>query len=163
MIEPGRDRVRPGRGRGLIAAKRLDAMPRSSSRATARRASRFGFPFDDLLRSHVVGLVSLVVLTLRSHARCAPSSGWRVASVYVGTCGHRPLSQCLRLIVEASRRCARPERGGADRVRAAVPVAESISLVVFRRAWRGGSDEVRIEPCRAEPRGATVVMSGNGQ
>jgi hypothetical protein len=69
---------------GLIAGKRLDgwtALFLGSQVATS--VTGFGFPFDHLLPSHVVGVVSLVVLTIAILARypIRMTGAWR--RVYV--------------------------------------------------------------------------------
>src|SRR5437762_9590874 len=55
---------------GLLRAKRLDGLTAlflSSTVATS--ATGFGFPFDHVLPSHVVGVISLVVLAVAIFAR----------------------------------------------------------------------------------------------
>jgi hypothetical protein len=69
---------------GLIAGKRLEgwtALFLGSQVATS--VTGFGFPFDHLLPSHVVGVVSLVVLTIAILARypIRMTGAWR--RVYV--------------------------------------------------------------------------------
>src|SRR6266550_1455955 len=69
---------------GLLARKRLDrwtALFLASTMATS--ATGFGFPFDHLLPSHVVGVISLLVLAVAIAARYAfhLARAWR--RVYV--------------------------------------------------------------------------------
>jgi len=78
---------------GLLAAKRLDgwtALFLASTVATS--VTGFGFPFEHLLPSHVVGVISLVVLAAAVFARYARhlAGSWRriyvigaVASLYL--------------------------------------------------------------------------------
>src|SRR6267154_881585 len=64
---------------GVLTARRLDgwtALFLASTVATS--ASGFGFPFDHLLPSHVVGIISLVVLAVAVAARYA----FRLARVW---------------------------------------------------------------------------------
>jgi len=65
---------------GFIAAKRLDgwtALFLTSTLATI--VTGFGFPFDHLLPSHIVGIISLLVLAVAIPARYALhlSGAWR--------------------------------------------------------------------------------------
>ena len=65
---------------GLIAGKRLDAWTVVFLTTTvATSVTGFGFPFDHLLPSHKVGIVSLVVLPLAIAARYAfhLAGAWR--------------------------------------------------------------------------------------
>ena len=71
---------------GLIAGKRLDAWTAVFLATTvATSVTGFGFPFDHLLPSHKVGIISLVVLTFTLLARYAfhLAGAWR--RVYVIT------------------------------------------------------------------------------
>jgi hypothetical protein len=65
---------------GLLTSKRLDGWTTlflASSVATS--ATGFGFPFDHLLPSHIVGIVPLLVLAIAIFARYARhlAGGWR--------------------------------------------------------------------------------------
>jgi hypothetical protein len=65
---------------GFLAAKRLDgwtALFLTSTLATI--VTGFGFPFDRLLPSHIVGIISLIVLAVAIPARYALhlSGAWR--------------------------------------------------------------------------------------
>ena len=69
---------------GLLAGKRLDGWTALFLVTTvATSVTGFGFPFDHLLPSHIVGMVSLVVLILGILARYPLhlAGGWR--RVYV--------------------------------------------------------------------------------
>ncbi|MDB6067789.1 MAG: hypothetical protein JWR26_3997 [Pedosphaera sp.] len=69
---------------GMFANKRLDMWTMIFLVTTvATSASGFGFPFDHLLPSHKVGIISLVVLTLTIFARYGRhlAGAWR--KVYV--------------------------------------------------------------------------------
>jgi hypothetical protein len=69
---------------GLAAGKRLDGWTGAFLATTAATSlTGFGFPFEHLLPSHVVGVLSLVVLTVVAVARYAKhlEGPWR--SVYV--------------------------------------------------------------------------------
>jgi hypothetical protein len=65
---------------GLLAGKRLDGWTALFLVTTvATSVTGFGFPFDHLLPSHKVGIISLVVLTVAILARYAfhLAGGWR--------------------------------------------------------------------------------------
>jgi hypothetical protein len=65
---------------GLLTGKRLDAWTALFLASTvATSVTGFGFPFDHLLPSHVVGVISLVVLTVAIIARYARhlAGAWR--------------------------------------------------------------------------------------
>jgi hypothetical protein len=69
---------------GMLSGKRLDgwtALFLASTVATS--VTGFGFPFDHLLPSHIVGCISLVVLAVAGYARYGArlAGGWR--TVYV--------------------------------------------------------------------------------
>jgi hypothetical protein len=69
---------------GLLSGRRLDrwtALFLASTAATS--VTGFGFPFDHLLPSHIVGIISLVVLAVASYARYGRhlAGGWRTAYV----------------------------------------------------------------------------------
>src|SRR5258708_30895129 len=65
---------------GLLGGKRLDGRTGLFLATTVLTSvSGFGFPFDHLLPSHIVGLISLVVLAAAIAARYAPrlAGPWR--------------------------------------------------------------------------------------
>jgi hypothetical protein len=69
---------------GMLTGKRMNgwtALFLASTVATS--VTGFGFPFDHLLPSHIVGIISLVVLAVASYARYGKrlAGGWR--AVYV--------------------------------------------------------------------------------
>jgi hypothetical protein len=69
---------------GLVAGKRLDGWTAIFFATTvATSITGFGFPFEHLLPSHVVGVISLVVLAIAAGARYGAhlAGGWR--RVYV--------------------------------------------------------------------------------
>jgi hypothetical protein len=69
---------------GFLTAKRLDGWTALFLTCTvATSVTGFGFPFDHLLPSHIVGIISLVILTAAILARYALhlSGAWR--RVYV--------------------------------------------------------------------------------
>ena len=140
---------------GLVAAKRLDAMTALFLASTALTSvTGFGFPFDQLLPSHVVGLVSLVVLTITVYARYARhlAGAWR--AVYVGTAVTALYLNVFVLIVQAFRRV--PALNAAAPTQSEPPflVAQSIALVIFAALGVGAVTRFHIEP---SPRSRAMV------
>ena len=69
---------------GMLAAKRLNGCTAFFLTTTvATSATGFGFPFERLLPSHIVGILSLVVLAIAIYARYCASRRF---------CSHRALS-----------------------------------------------------------------------
>ena len=69
---------------GMLTGKRLDGWTGLFLASTvATSVTGFGFPFDHLLPSHIVGGISLVVLAVASYARYGRhlAGGWRAAYV----------------------------------------------------------------------------------
>jgi hypothetical protein len=69
---------------GMLSGKRLDgwtALFLASTAATS--VTGFGFPFDHLLPSHIVGIISLVVLAVASYARYGQHLAGRWRTAYV--------------------------------------------------------------------------------
>src|SRR5712672_2511461 len=69
---------------GLLTGKWLDGWTALFLLTTAATSlTGFGFPFDHLLPSHIVGIISLVVLAVASYARYGQhlEGGWRTAYV----------------------------------------------------------------------------------
>ena len=70
--------------KGILASERLDDWTAVFLATTALTSlTGFGFPFEKLLPSHIVGIISLVVLLIAILARYAfgLSGGWRPAYV----------------------------------------------------------------------------------
>jgi hypothetical protein len=92
---------------GLIAARRLDGWTMLFLVSTvATSVTGFGFPVDHVLPSHVVGVISLVVLAVAILARYVQhlAGGWRTTYV-IGTVVALYLNVFV-LIVQAFRRVA---------------------------------------------------------
>ena len=80
---------------GLLAGKRLDGWTTIFLATTvATSVTGFGFPFEHLLPSHIVGAISLVVLAIAIYARYGRhlAGGWRrlyaigaVVALYLNT------------------------------------------------------------------------------
>lgn len=87
---------------GLIAGKRLNLSSALFLGTTAATSiTGYGFPFDHLLPSHIVGAISLIVLAVAIYARYARriAGGWRVA--YVVSAVAALYFNCFVLVVQA--------------------------------------------------------------
>ena len=87
---------------GLIAGRRLNlsnALFLGTTVATS--VTGYGFPFDHLLPSHIVGAISLIVLAVAIYARYARhlAGRWRVA--YVISAVAALYFNCFVLVVQA--------------------------------------------------------------
>jgi len=134
---------------GLIAAKRLDAMTAIFLASTALTSvTGFGFPFDRLLPSHVVGLVSLVVLTIAVYARYARhlTGTWR--SVYVGTAVTALYLNVFVLIVQLFMKVPALQAAAPTQSELPFLVAQLIALVIFAALGVVATTRFRIEPSR---------------
>jgi hypothetical protein len=132
---------------GLLAAKRLDTMTALFLASTALTSvTGFGFPFDHLLPSHVVGLLSLVVLTIAVYARYARrlQGTWR--SVYVGGAVTALYLNVFVLIVQAFLKV--PALNAAAPTQSEPPflVAQLIALVLFAGLGVVATVRFRNEP-----------------
>jgi len=90
---------------GLIAGKRLNLSNALFLGTTAATSiTGYGFPFDHLLPSHIVGAISLIVLAVAIYARYPRrmAGGWR--SVYVVSAVAALYFNCFVLVVQAFRR-----------------------------------------------------------
>lgn len=87
---------------GMLAAQRLNFWTALFLAATAATSvTGFGFPFDHLLPSHIVGIISLVVLAVAILARYAfhLAGGWR--GTYVITAVMALYLNCFVAVVQA--------------------------------------------------------------
>lgn len=90
---------------GLIAGKRLDGMTALFLTTTAATSiTGFGFPFEHLLPSHIVGIISLVVLTVAILARYSfhLTGAWR--KIYVIGAVIALYLNCFVLVVQGFRK-----------------------------------------------------------
>jgi hypothetical protein len=117
---------------GLLAAKRYDAVTALFLASTALTSlTGFGFPFDHLLPSHVVGLLSLVVLAIAVYARYARHLAGKWRAAYVGTAVTALYFNVFVLIVQAFLKV--PALNAAAPTQSEPPflIAQLIALVLF--------------------------------
>ena len=87
---------------GLIAGKRLNLSNALFLGTTAATSiTGYGFPFDHLLPSHIVGAVSLIVLALGIYARYARHLVGRWRATYVISAVAALYFNCFVLVVQA--------------------------------------------------------------
>jgi uncharacterized membrane protein len=91
----------------------------------------FGFPFDQLLPSHIVGLLSLVVLTIAVYARYARhlEGTWR--SVYVATAVTALYFNVFVLIVQTFMKVPALNAAAPTQSEPPFQIAQLINLVIF--------------------------------
>ena len=105
---------------GLLTGKRLDGWTAFFLVTTVLTSvTGFGFPFDHLLPSHKVGIISLLVLGAAIVARY-PLPCTCLALGLRGGRGDGPVSECLRPGGAILREGGGPESDGPDAIRAAV-------------------------------------------
>ena len=157
---------------GLIAGQRLDGWTAVFFVTTVlTNITGFGFPFGTLLPSHIVGVVSLVVLAVALAARYGKqlAGSWR--TVFVATTRARALPECLRPAGAALPEDARPDRSGANASRSCVRRHATPCSPAVRGARLGCGEGIWLESCCARnlirsatrmPRTARVTEAGGG-
>lgn len=138
---------------GLIGGKRLDGWTTVFLATTvATSVTGFGFPFNHLLPSHKVGIISLIVLAVTILARYPfhLSGAWRRIYVIGAVIA-------LYLNVFVARGAGFPEGAsseddGSDAVRAAIFDCPNRSFGAFRRTCDCVSEKIQ-QPC---PYGFTI-------
>ena len=142
---------------GLLIGKRLDGATAIFLASTvATSVTGFGFPFDHLLPSHKVGILSLLVLAVAIHSALCLSLGRSLAGDLRGLRCGCTLSQCVRPNGSVIREGAGPEGNGSDAERAAIPGRTTYSSRALRRAYSYCSEEV---PDRTGQRGLMEAVS----
>jgi hypothetical protein len=87
---------------GLIAGKRLNLSNALFLGTTAATSiTGYGFPFDHLLPSHIVGAISLIVLTAAIYARYARRLAGRWRAIYIISAVAALYFNCFVLVVQA--------------------------------------------------------------
>jgi hypothetical protein len=139
---------------GLLAAKRFDrwsAIFLASTIATS--ATGFGFPFERLLPSHVVGVISLVVLAIAVFARYARGLAGPWRWIYVVTAVVALYLNVFVLIVQAFRNVPTLTALAPTQSEPPFAVAQLIALALFIALGIAASIRFRIEPARATSAG----------
>jgi len=141
---------------GLLAGKRLDrwtALFLTSTVATS--VTGFGFPFDHLLPSHKVGIISLVVLTVAILARHAfhLAGAWRW--VYVVSAAVALYLNVFVLVVQAFEKVRALKAMAATQSEPPFLVAQLVVLALFIALTILALKRFRVEPVHA-------VRAGDG-
>jgi hypothetical protein len=130
---------------GLLAAKRLN-MTTTVFLATTVLTSvtGYGFPFDRLLPSHIVGAISLVVLAVVIYARYARhlAGGWR--ATYVISAVMALYFNCFVLIVQAFRRVPALNALAPTQSEPPFAVVQLVLLVLFIALGVAGVRRFRV-------------------
>ena len=140
---------------GLISAKRLDrwtALFLTSTVATS--VTGFGFPFDHLLPSHKVGIISLVVLTVAILARHAfhLAGAWRW--IYVVSAAVALYLNVFVLVVQAFEKVPALKAMAPTQSEPPFLVAQLVVLALFIALTILALKRFRVEPVRAIRAGA---------
>ncbi len=117
---------------GLLAGKRLDAWTRLFLATTVLTSvTGFGFPVEHLLPSHVVGILSLVVLAIALVARYAfgMAGGWRTTYVVAATVAL--YFNCFVLVVQSFLKVPALHALAPKGNEPAFAAAQGVVLVVF--------------------------------
>jgi hypothetical protein len=127
---------------GFLTGKRFDGLTVVFLLTTVLTCvTGFGFPFDHLLPSHKVGILSLIVLAVAIPARYVfhLDGSWRWIYV-VGL--HCALPQCFRLDRAGLPQSTRPQSTGFEAIRATVFGRTALRSPAFRRADDFSGEEV---------------------
>jgi hypothetical protein len=117
---------------GLLSGKRLDTTTAVFLSTTVLTSlTGYGFPFDHLLPSHIVGAISLVVLAVAIYARYARrlAGGWRAA--YVVSAVAALYFNCFVLVVQAFRRVPALNALAPTQSEPPFAVVQLVGLVLF--------------------------------
>jgi hypothetical protein len=137
---------------GMLTGERMDrwtALFLASTVATS--VTGFGFPFDHLLPSHIVGCISLAVLAVAAYARYGArlDGGWR--TVYVIGAVVALYLNVFVLIVQLFRRVPALTALAPTQSEPPFAIAQGIVLVLFI-----GLGVLAAKRFRDRPRGATI-------
>jgi len=118
--------------RGLLSSQRLDGMTALFLATTvATSATGFGFPFERLLPSHVVGIISLVILAVAIVARYAfaLAGAWRW--IYVVTASAALYLNVFVLVVQSFLKVPALHALAPTQGKPPFAIAQLVVLVVF--------------------------------
>jgi hypothetical protein len=117
---------------GLIGGKRLDGWTVVFLATTAlTSATGFGFPFEQVLPSHIVGCISLVVLALAAYARYGQllAGAWR--GVYVISAVVALYLNVFVLVVQLFRRVPALQAMAPTQSEPPFAIAQAAGLALF--------------------------------
>jgi hypothetical protein len=117
---------------GLLNAKRLDGWTVLFLASTiATSLTGFGFPFERLLPSHIVGAISLVVLAVALYARYVflMAGNWR--SIYVATAVAALYLNVFVLVVQLFQKVLALNALAPTQSEPPFAIAQAIVLVIF--------------------------------
>src|SRR5438105_798713 len=140
---------------GLLAGKRLDrwtALFLTSSVATS--VTGFGFPFDHLLPSHKVGIISLVVLTVAILARHAFHLAGAWPWIYVVSAAVALYLNVFVLVVQAFEKVPALKAMAPTQSEPPFLVAQLVVLALFIALTILALKRFRVEPVHAIRAGA---------
>lgn len=135
---------------GLLSARRLNGWTALFLVTTvATSVTGFGFPFEHLLPSHKVGIISLVVLTVAILARYAfhLAGPWR--GTYVVTAALSLYLNVFVLVVQAFRRVPALKAAAPQQTEPPFLIAQILVLLLFLGLTIVAAKKFRNEPLRA--------------
>ena len=138
---------------GLLAAKRLDGWTMVFLASTAATSvTGFGFPFDHLLPSHVVGALSLVVLAVALVARYTKrlAGPWR--TIYVVTAAIALYFNVFVLIVQAFLKIPALRAMAPTQSEPPFAIAQLGALALFVVLTIAATRKFRLEPVQGRER-----------
>jgi hypothetical protein len=117
---------------GLLGGKRLDTTTAVFVGTTALTSlTGYGFPFDHLLPSHIVGAISLVVLAVAIYARYARRLAGRWRAAYVISAVAALYFNVFVLVVQLFRRVPALNALAPTQSEPPFAVAQLVVLVLF--------------------------------
>ncbi|SRR5712691_6649345 len=138
---------------GLLAAKRLDGWTMVFLASTAATSvTGFGFPFDHLLPSHVVGALSLVVLAVALVARYTKrlAGSWR--TIYAVSAAIALYFNVFVLIVQAFLKIPALRAMAPTQSEPPFAIAQLGALALFVVLTIAAARKFRLEPAQARER-----------
>jgi len=137
---------------GLINGKRLDGMTGVFLVATVLTSvTGFGFPFDHLLPSHKVGMISLVVLTIALLARYAFHLAGKWRSIYVITAVMALYLNVFVLVVQSFLKVPVLKALAPKQTEPPFLIAQVMVLALFVVLGILAAKKFCVEPARALP------------
>jgi hypothetical protein len=134
---------------GLLAAKRFDGATALFLFTTVLTSvTGFGFPFDHLLPSHIVGIVSLIALAIAILARYTfhLAGAWRAS--YVVTAGLALYLNVFVLLVQLFEKVPALRALAPTQKEPPFLVAQLVVLGIFAGLTAVAAKKFRIEPVR---------------
>lgn len=136
---------------GMIAGNRLDNWTHLFLATTiATSATGFLFPFQKLLPSHIVGIISLIILAVAVYARYVRNLSGRWSKVYVITATMALYFNVFVFVVQLFRRIPPLKAAAPTQTEPPFAIAQLLVLVIF--VALGALATIRFSPQLAPAR-----------